>query len=149
MSTQDDVATAERLTRRRARMLPVLGILFLAGQPLYFTNSGNPASLPNQMKISAWLVWAVALLVALAFAGGRFHGKSVRALMEDEGTIANRMRAYAAGFWAAAVSAVGLYALTLFDEVKGREAIHIILAFSVAVAVIRFGTLERRALKDG
>ncbi|HMG45991.1 MAG TPA: hypothetical protein VK614_00825 [Allosphingosinicella sp.] len=148
MSTQSDVQLADRLSRRRARMLPILGILFLAGQPLYFTNS-NPASVPNQMKISAWLVWAVALLVALAFAGGRFHGAKVRALMEDESTLANRMRAYAAGFWAAAISAVGLYAVTLFDEVKGREAIHIILAFSVAVAVIRFGTLERRALKDG
>jgi hypothetical protein len=149
MTTPSDIEIADRLARRRARMFPILGIVFLAGQPLYFTNSGDPASTPNQIKIAAWLVWAIVLLVALAFAGGRLRGKSVRALMEDEGTIANRMRAYAMGFWAAAVAAIGLYGVSLFDNVKGREAIHIILTFAVAAAVIRFGVLERRALRDG
>lgn len=149
MPNSSDVETADRLSRRRARMFPILGIFFLAGQPLYFTNTGDPASTPNQLKIAAWLVWAIALLIALAFAGGQFRSRNIRALMEDEGTVANRMRAYAIGFWAATISAVGVYGLTMFENVKGREAIHIILTFAVAAAVIAFGVLERRALKGG
>lgn len=147
--TASPVETAERLTRRRALAFPILGLIFLAGQPLYFANMGDPASTPNRVRFAAWLVWAIVLLAGLAFAGGLMRSREVRALMEDEGTIANRMRAYAAGFWAGAVSAVALYALSIFENLKGREAIHIILAVSVAVAVIRFGMLERRAHKDG
>jgi hypothetical protein len=33
--------------------------------------------------------------------------------------------------------------------VSGRDAIHLILTALVGAALIRFGTLERRALKEG
>jgi len=88
-------------------------------------------------------------LIALAFAGGHFLGAKVRALVEDEPTRLNRLRGYAAGFWMAAAAAIMLYVVNMFEPVTGREAIHIILTFAVAGALIRFGTLERRALKDG
>jgi MFS family permease len=146
MQPTSNVETADRLSRRRARLFPVLGILFLAGQPLYFANSGTHAA---QFKTVAWLVWAIVLLIALAFAGGHFRGAAVRALVEDEVSRANRLRGYAAGFWAGSAATVILYAFSLYDNVKGREALHIVLAVSIAAALIRFGTLERRALKDG
>lgn len=146
MQTPSNVELADRLSRRRARVLPVLGILFIAGQPIYFTNGGGDAS---HLKIEAWLVWAVVLLLALAFAGGQWRGKAVRALVEDEMSRANRLRGYAAGFWAGCLATIALYGFSLFDEVKGREALHIVLTVSIAAALIRFGTLERRALKDG
>jgi MFS family permease len=146
MTISSDFETADRLSRRRARLLPVLGIFFLAGQPIYFANSGADAS---QVKTFVWLVWALVLLVVLAAAGGHFRGKVVRDLVEDELTRANRMRAYAAGFWAAMLTTIALYGFSLFDNLKGRESLHIILTLSVAVALIVFGVLERRALKDG
>ena len=100
---------------------------------------------------SPLLVLAVltASLLALAFAGGAFRGAKIRALVEDEVARANRLRGYAAGFWGGAIAALALYVLTMFEPVTGREAIHLILTATVASALIRFGTLERRALKYG
>jgi hypothetical protein len=146
MPTTADFDAAERVSRRRARLLPLLGIVFIAGQPLYFANQGVEAS---QLKTLTWLVWAVLLLAALAFAGGHLGRREVRALVEDEVTRANRLRAYAAGFWAGSLATIALYGFSLFDTVKGREALHIVLTASIAAALIRFGALERRALTDG
>ena len=146
--SQTDFEIADRISRRRARMLPVLGIYFLAGQAVFLRQAAEPERIAS-FKISAWLVWAVVLLLALAFAGGQFHGPKIRALVEDEVSRANRARGYAAGFWGGCIAAIALYVLTMFEPVTGREAIHIILTGTVASALIRFGTLERRALKDG
>jgi hypothetical protein len=147
MPVKTDIEIAERLSRRRARMLPLLGIYFLAGQAIFY-RQGEPERIA-QFKLSAWLVWALVLLLALAFAGGQFRGARIHALVEDEVSRANRLRGYAAGFWGGAIAAIGLYVVTMFEPVSGREAIHIILTATVACALIRFGTLERRALKYG
>ena len=41
-----------------------------------------------------------------------------------------------------------LYVINIFELISGRDAIHVILSAGIAVALIRFGRLERRALKD-
>lgn len=148
MPGETDYEIADRISRRRARMLPVLGIYFLAGQAVFFGHAPEPERIAS-FKISAWLIWALVLLLALAFAGGQFRGAKIRALVEDEVARANRLRGYAAGFWGGAIAALALYVLTMFEPVTGREAIHLIFTATVASALIRFGTLERRALKDG
>lgn len=147
MSIPSDVERAERISRRRARMFPILGIYFIAGQAVFFNHS-DASQRVAQFKISAWLVWALVLLIAFAFAGGHFHGRKVRALVEDEVSRANRAKGYEAGFWAAAVAAIALYVTNMFEVVTGRDAIHLILTALVGAAMIRFGTLERRALRD-
>ena len=147
MATPSDVERAERISRRRARMFPVLGIYFIAGQAIFF-NHFDPSRGIAQFKVSAWLVWAVVLLIAFAFAGGHFQGKKIRALVEDDVSRANRAKGYEAGFWAAAAAAIALYITNMFELVSGRDAIHLILTALVGAAMIRFGTLERRALKD-
>ena len=148
MTNQTDFEIAERLSRRRARMLPLLGVYFLAGQAIFFRQAAEPERIAS-FKISAWLVWAVVLMLALAFAGGQFRGAKIRALVEDEVSRANRLRGYTAGFWGGCIAAIALYILTMFEPVTGREAIHGILTATVASALIRFGMLERRALKYG
>jgi MFS family permease len=148
MTAPSDIDLADRLSRRRARMFPLLGVYFIAGQAVFFRHAEEPARIAA-FKISAWLVWALVLLIALAFAGGHFRGAKVRALVEDEVSRANRLRGYATGFWAAAAAAVLLYVINMFEPVTGREAIHLILTALVGAALIRFGMLERRALRDG
>ena len=145
--TSSDVEQADRISRRRARMFPILGIYFIAGQAVFFRHVDESTRVA-QVRISAWLVWALVLLVAFAFAGGHFRGKAVRELVEDEVARANRAKGYAAGFWAAAVAAIALYVVNMFEPVSGREAIHLILTALVGAAMIRFGALERRALKE-
>jgi phosphate/sulfate permease len=148
MTTPSDVERAERISRRRARMFPFLGIYFIAGQAVFFRHTDASARI-TQFKISAWLVWALVLLIAFAFAGGHFQGKRIRALVEDDVARANRAKGYEAGFWAAAAAAIALYITNMFEPVSGRDAIHLILTALVGAAMIRFGTLERRALKEG
>ena len=70
--------------------------------------------------------------------------------MNDESTRANRAQAFQIGF--------------LVDDgrrdrcstscrcstpVGGREAIHVLMTIGIATALLRFGLLERRALRDG
>jgi hypothetical protein len=147
MPTSAEHELADRVTRRRARMMPVLAALFLAGQPFYFAR--NQIALDTQIKTAVWLAWAAILLLALAMAGGHFRGRAVRDLIEDEVTRANRLRAYAAGFWAAMATVFGIYGLSVFDNIQGRESLHLVMTFSVAAALITFGMLEKRALRDG
>jgi hypothetical protein len=148
MTDRADIDLAERLSRRRARIFTVMGVYFVAAQAVFLSNVDASPRVSN-VKVAAWLVWAVTTLAALAFAGGHFRGAKIRALVEDEVSRANRGRAYETGFWAAAGMAILLYVVTMFEPVSGRDAIHLILTALVGAALIRFGALERRALRDG
>lgn len=139
---------ADSLTRRRARLLPVLVILFLTQQGAFFSGS-HDAGGPSHVRISAWLVMSVALLLLVATGGGWAHGREVRALMNDETTRAHRQRAMAAGFLVAMVTCIGLYVLNLFEPVTGAEAVHLVMSAGLAAALLTFARLERRALRVG
>ena len=144
----DDMALAEKLTKRRARVSIVLGIFFLATMASSL-GVDFPASRPQTVKLAAWIVWAAAWLFLLAVGGGLLRGKSVRALMNDESTIDNRRRAMVAGFWATVLSAFALYAITFYEPMSAREVIRLLLSAAVGASIIRFGILEQRSLGHG
>ena len=50
---------------------------------------------------------------------------------------------------AAMGTAIGIYVVAMFEPVSGRDAVHIIVTAAVAAALLNFGMLERRALRDG
>lgn len=135
---------ADYLSKRRARMLPFLALIFLSQQITYFTTVRGLESTPT-IKISAWLVLSIVLLAALATKGFWLQPKEVRDLIDDENTRANRNDAMRWGFVLSMATAIGIETLTMFDTVKAREAIHIIMSTGLAVALIRWGYLEHRA----
>ncbi len=141
----EDVALADRLTLRRARVSTVLAIFFLLTM---FSSLGTdvPLTRPETVKLSAWIVWAAALLFLLATGGGLSRSAAVRGLMNDDTTTENRRNAMVAGFWATVISAFVLYGVSLFEPVSGRDAIRLLLSAAVATSVLRFGVLERRSL---
>lgn len=143
-----DIETADRLGRRRARMLPVLAILFLSQQAIYFSD-GDGMRTVDQVKVSAWLVLSVIMLLALTTGGFWFRPAPVRALLDDEGTRANRLEALRIGFLATMAGAISLYFVSLFEPLGGREAIHLLMTIGIATALLRFGYLERRDLRHG
>jgi MFS family permease len=149
MSHPNDIDLADRLSRRRAWLSPAMAILFLSGQALYAVAPHDPSPIVDRVKVAAWIVWTLVLLLLLATGGGLTRSRQVRALLDDEATRANRGRAYAVGFWLAVGTAIGIYALTAFDTVKPREAIHIIITAALAGALLTFGILEHRAHRDG
>ena len=147
--TGSDIETADRLSRRRAWLLPLLAVLFLSGQAMYALGPHGSHRLVDQLKVVAWLLWAASLLFLLATGGAPFRSRQVRALLDDETTRQHRAQAYAVGFWIAVSTAMGIYLLTAFDGVKPRESIHIIVTAAIAGALLTFGALEHRAHRDG
>jgi protein-S-isoprenylcysteine O-methyltransferase Ste14 len=144
----EDMALAEKLTKRRARGSIVLGIFFLLSMA---TSIGvePPMNRPQTLKLAAWIVWAAGLLFLLAIGGGLARGKTVRALMNDDTTVENRRRAMVTGFWATVFAAFALYGISFFEAVSGRDAIRLLLSAAVGASVIRFGILEQRSLGNG
>ena len=144
--TTDEIVFADKLTMRRARVSTVLALFFVLS---FITSIGAQPSRPGTFKLTAWLVWAASLLFFLAAGGGLLRGRTVRALMNDDVTAENRRSAMVGAFWATMLSAFLLYGLSVVVSFDAREAIRTLLTIGVAVAVLRFGMLERRSLSDG
>jgi hypothetical protein len=140
--------SAEYLSKRRARMLPALAVIFLSQQATFFSQMSGEHVSAEKAKISAWLVLSVVLLLGLATKGFWLEPKAVRDLVDDENTRANRSDAMRWGFLFAMGSAIAVYVLTMFEVVTGREAVHLVLSFGIAAALLRWGLLEKRALRD-
>jgi hypothetical protein len=140
---------ADYLSKRRARMLPALAIIFLSQQATFLSQmSGGEHVSAEKAKISAWLVLSVLMLFGLATKGFWLEPKEVRDLIDDENTRANRNESMRWGFLFAMGSAIAVYVLTMFEVVTGREAVHIVLSFGIAAALLRWGVLEKRAYRD-
>ncbi len=139
---------ADRLSRRRARMLPILAVVFISQQAAFFgEGSGGAAERAvDHVKLGAWLVLSGVLLAALWTGGFWLRKREVRALMDDEITRAHRAAALSIGFLVAMLAAIGLYLVDLFEPMTSRMAIHLIVTAGIVAALLRFGLLERRAL---
>jgi hypothetical protein len=143
--SQTNADLAERLARRRARLLPVLGLFLVIQQSAYFAH-GDGARLVDQVRIGAWVVMSVLILLILTTGGFLFRRPEVRALLNDEGTLANRAAAFSTGFVCAMLSAIVLYVMQGAWEFTAAEAIHLIVTAGLFSALTRFAVLERRAL---
>ncbi len=144
MTEASDVELAHGIGRRRARLFAVQSVLFISWQALFFSGPAeDPLRTVSAVKISAWFVWALVLLLLLATGGG-FRHRRLRGLLNDELTRQNRTKGYVTGFWVAAATCIALYLVGMFDPVSGREAIHIILSAGIGAALLTFALLERR-----
>jgi fucose 4-O-acetylase-like acetyltransferase len=146
-SSNANAETADRLNRRRARMLPVLA-LFVVIQQAAFYSSGDRLRTVDLVRNGGWIVLVAVILAGLVTGGFWFRSRAVRDLMNDEVTRANRASAMTWGFTMAIVAAIVLFAIESFtpDGASSREVIHIIASAGLVTALLRFGFLERRAL---
>ncbi|HEY7959480.1 MAG TPA: hypothetical protein VID20_05405 [Sphingomicrobium sp.] len=140
---------ADFLSRRRARILPALAIIYLTQQASYITIRSGPAHRAvDEVKISAWLVLSAVLLTAIATNGFWFQPREVRSMIDDELTRANRNDAMRLGFIFAMLTCIVVYFITMFEPVNGRDAVHIVMSDGLGAALIRWGWLERFAHRD-
>jgi hypothetical protein len=140
---------ADYLGKKRARMLPALAVIFLSQQATFFAQVTDPQRVSAEtVKVTAWLVLTIVLLLALSTKGFWFERKEVRDLLDDENTRANRDEAMRWGFLIAMSGAIGVYILAMIEPVTGRDAVHIVLSLGIAAALVRWGMLERRAHRD-
>ena len=144
MNTETTAETAERLGRRRARLVPMLALVFLIQQIAFFANPpAEPAV--DHVRIGAWVVMTAALVLFLNIGGGWFRSAAVRAMLDDELTRANRAGALRWGFTATMIAAIVVYVVQGVTQFTVREVIHLITSAGIVAALVRFGQLERRA----
>lgn len=136
---------AERYSRRRARMMPALAAIFLIQQIAYFSHIDSRRAVEH-VRIGAWVVMSVVLLLILARGGAWRRPAAVRALMDDDVTRANRATAMQLGFILAIGGAIAIYPFIDMLELTARQLTHLIVSLGLTAAMLRFGLLERRAL---
>ena len=148
MTTRTAAEEADQLSRRRARMLPFLAVIYLSQQVSFFADAGSGERAVDHVKVGAWVVLSLVLLAALTTKGFWLRRREVRDMIDDELTKAHRAEALGWGFIMSTLGAIGLYFVSMFEPMGAREAIHVSVSLGIAAAIVRFGMLERRALRD-
>ena len=143
--TSGNADLVDRLTRRRARMMPVLALFLMIQQSAYFSH-GDGSRLVDHIRIGGWVAMTVVILMVLLTGGFWFRKAELRAMIEDETTRANRASALAAGFFCAMATAIICYVMQSAWEFSVGEVIHLIVSAGLVAALLRFSILERRAL---
>jgi hypothetical protein len=146
-----DYLLAEKLVRRRARVATVFGILFMAAQASSLSRPHPVLTNPGAYQlghVAGWVIWATVLLLVLVTGGGLLRTAGVRQMMNDESTRDHRARALGTGFWASIAAAFSLYFLDLYQPVTTGDALRLVVTIAVAAALISFGAMERKALRD-
>ncbi len=144
-----DFAKADQLSRRRARVLFVVAIIFIAQQGAFLSDAADTMRTVDSVKIGAWVVLSAVILATLVTGGMWVYSRRVRDLANDELTRSHRDKALRLGFVNAMVTCLFLYLLSLVTAFEAREAIHIITTVGLASALLSFAFLERRSLADG
>lgn len=140
---------ADFLSRRRARMLPALAVIYFSQQAIYFRSTAavHPRDV-DHVWIGAWVVLSFLMLAGLTTKGFWLQPQAVRNLIDDENTLANRLEGIRIGFVVGMLTAITLYFVDVFSPMTAREAIHIVMSLGLGAAILRFGMLERRAHRD-
>ena len=145
MQSKTPVEIADRVSRRRAGGVAAATAVFLLVQVVahpFFVGAPDTA---HRAKLDMWAINAGVLLLLLATGGGLLLNRQVRVLVNDEVSRSHYRTAVGVGYWVAMVTVMGLYVLSGFKSVTGREAVYLIVTSSVAVALLAFSYLEYRA----
>jgi len=138
-----DVEEAERLSRRRVSLFIAMTTLLAIQQGAFFSQTATGRAV-DYVRVGAWVLLVGALLAALLTGGFWFKSRAVRALMDDEVTLAHRASAVTLAFAASMGMAIVLFVLAPPLALTAREAIHLIVSTGIVVGIFRFGQLERR-----
>lgn len=145
------VEAADRLSRRRRRGLWASAVLFVLWQGVFYT-WGAPDRAPlrhvDELKVSAWVLWCLAIMLLLATGGGLLQRRHLGRLMNDEVSTTNRQAGQRFGFWAAMAAAVGVYVAEFLVRLSTHDAIHIIMTAGLGGALLRYALLERRSERE-
>ena len=143
-----DQVYVDRVAKRRAVCARLMGLLLLlSGMSQIGRLHGLTALRP--VEFTAGSVWMVMIVMFALFAGGGLvRNPQLRAAIYDESTIAHGRRAFALGFWIALAVCGGYWVASLYMPIGGPEVARAVTTLSISIALLRFATLEMRALKD-
>lgn len=138
-----DVEEAERLSRRRVSMLVAMTALLAIQQGAFYAQPAGERAV-DYVRIGAWVLLVGVLLAALLTGGFWLKSRAIRALMDDEITLANRASAVQLAFAMSMGVGIVLFVVAPMFAVSAREAIHLIVSTGLVVGIFRFAQLERR-----
>ena len=147
MNQRTTAEQADFLSRRRARMLPLLAAIYPTQQASFFL-AGDGDRTVDHVKVGAWLLLSLVLLAAVEPESLGRQRREVRDMIDDEVTRAHRGDALGWGFIVSTLTGIALYFVAMIEPVTPREVIHLIVSLGLGAAIIRFGMLEMRAIKD-
>lgn len=134
-----EIERAERSSRSRAAIMALLAAVVAFNSSFGLMNPANDAA---TFRGGFWLLTITLGLLILATGGGLMLNARLRALMNDERTLAHRARAYAAGFFAAMLAATALYILSWSAPIEPRAALRLVMGIGLAAALARYALLE-------
>ena len=143
-----DQVYVDRVAKRRAICARLMGLLLLlSGMSQIGRLHGLTALRP--VEFTAGSVWMVMIVMFVLVAGGGLvRNRQLRAAIYDESTIEHGRRAFALGFWIALAVCAAYWIASLYTGIGGPEVVRGVTPLSIAVALLRFATLEMRAMKD-
>lgn len=141
------VEKAERKGRARAVLFYMMGGILTVNVllPLLpLERDGDPAS--KAIVLGSWLAM-IALTLCNLLPIARLTRHPLAAFMDDEATGAHRIKALAAGFWAAILSGAVLAIVASYRTVGAVDAAKLIITAAMVVALSSFATQELRATR--
>ena len=134
------MSSTEVLARRRVWLLIAAAVGFQIWQV-----SGLVLGFSPHLRTPATAVGLAGfLLFAGALAGFLLWARQARGrpALEDEMTQRNRLRAFAAGFWAMLGTAAILFVVGEFVPVRGVDAARLVMIAGVVLSLLCFASLE-------
>ena len=141
----DDYKSADRFSASRTQAAPFIGLLILACQQGVVFGWSWGTSTGAIVQTIAWLVFAAIMLMLLLSGGGWFLSRNVRALANDEPSMAIRDRAIRIGFIVAIITCFLVVAVAPFEPLPAQRAAHIVASTSLGTAFVALGMGERAA----
>jgi predicted permease len=141
MNSTNELAKAEHASKARAFLMAAAGmIMAINGLPGF----EPPAEAPFGWRSVAWIVLVAFWLLILATGGWLRLDRQTRMLMNDERSLQNRAAAHRSGFWTAMIAGMALYLVSLWMPIAPREALRMLTAAALAVALLHYAWLEWR-----
>lgn len=143
-----DQIYVERVAKRRAICARLMALLLLTSGMSQIGRLHGVTAL-RSVDFAAGSVWMVMIVIFVLFAGGGLtRTPQMRAAIYDESTIEHARRAFSLGFWIALAVCGGYWIASLYAPIGGPEVVRAVTTLSIAIALLRFATLEMKAMKD-
>ena len=139
--TRNDIQRAEQTARARAVLMALAAFVLLLNLYLQF---GDPAYVAANARGGSWIVVIGIWAFILWNGGGLNRNPTICAIINDELSLSNRSRALAAGFYAAILAGLAVYVAQWWYAISAGDALKIVTAATMSVALARFAWLEWR-----
>jgi len=146
MTGENEIIMAERFIARRATWARILAMFPLTWIIIRLAHSEEA---PNLVIASVWAVLVMTIPILFLASGGFWpRDRALRALVNDESTVAHRSNALAAGAcFALAVGAI-FWLLAWARPINVQQALATVIDACLGATLMRFSSLEGAALEE-